>query len=374
MKFPFLEPREAYFELKEEIDSAISRVLLSGTYILGHELEAFEEEWASYCEARFAVGVGSGLDALILALRALDIGEGDEVVVPSTTFVATWLAVRAVGAKLVPVEPDPVTCNIDCNRIEAAITTATKVLLPVHLYGQPVDLDPILALAKKYNLFVIEDAAQAHGARYKDRRIGAHGDIVCWSFYPGKNLGAIGDAGAITTNLPDAARRLLLLRNYGSSQKYAHDLAGWNSRMDPIQAAVLRVKLRVLDEWNSRRANLARIYSAMIVRSDLFVPHSIPFVTSSWHLYVLRSRRRDELQMYLNSLGISTLIHYPIAPHQQRVFNSLGFTDDEFPLASSIANEVLSIPIGPHLNSAGAITIAEAINSFPSCPIIDSRP
>ena len=251
----------SYRELKPEIDAAVSRVLESGWYILGPEVEAFEAEWAAYCDAKHAVGLANGLDALTLALRALDIGPGDEVIVPSNTYIATWLAVSGVGATPVPVEPDEATHNIDPARIEAAITSRTRALLPVHLYGQPADMDPILDIAKRHGLRVIEDAAQAHGARYKGKRIGAHGDIVCWSFYPGKNLGALGDAGAITTNDTALAERVALLRNYGSRQKYVNEEAGVNSRLDPIQAAVLRVKLGVLDEWTERRRAVATAYT-----------------------------------------------------------------------------------------------------------------
>ena len=269
MKVPFLDLRAAYLELKPEIDAAIARVLDSGWYILGPEVEAFEAEWAEYCGASHAVGVGNGMDALTLALRALQIGPGDEVIVPSNTYIATWLAVSAVGATPVPVEPDLATYNIDPALIPAAITPRTKALLPVHLYGQPADLDPILAIARQHNLAVVEDAAQAHGARYKGCRIGAHGDVVCWSFYPGKNLGALGDAGAVTTNRADLADRIRVLRNYGSREKYVNELQGVNSRIDPIQAAVLRVKLKVLDEWNARRCRIAALYSQELASLSL---------------------------------------------------------------------------------------------------------
>src|SRR6056297_3919445 len=264
---PFLDLRAAYLELKFDIDTATARVLDSGWYILGPEVEAFEAEWAAYCEARHAVGLANGLDALTLSLRALEIGPGDEVIVPSNTYIATCLAVAGVGATPVPVEPDPATHNIDPARIEAAITPQTRAILPVHLYGQPADMDPILGIARRHGLRVIEDAAQAHGARYKGKRIGAHGDIVCWSFYPGKNLGAMGDAGAITTDDPDLAERISLLRNYGSRQKYVNEEAGINSRLDPVQAAVLRVKLKVLDEWTERRRKLAAAYTEGLVES-----------------------------------------------------------------------------------------------------------
>ena len=253
-------------------------------------------EWAAYCDAKHAVGLANGLDALTLALRALDIGPGDEVIVPSNTYIATWLAVTGVGATPVPVEPDVATHNIDPARIEAAITSRTRALLPVHLYGQPADMDPILDIASRHGLRVIEDAAQAHGARYKGKRIGAHGDIVCWSFYPGKNLGALGDAGAITTNDTALAERVALLRNYGSRQKYVNEEAGVNSRLDPIQAAVLRVKLGVLDEWTERRRAVATAYTEGLAESGLILPHVPDWAEPAWHLYVVRTSDREALQ------------------------------------------------------------------------------
>ena len=262
-----------------------------------------------------AVGLANGLDALTLALRALDIGPGDEVIVPSNTYIATWLAVTGVGATPIPVEPDVATHNIDPARIEAAITSRTRALLPVHLYGQPADMDPILDIASRHGLRVIEDAAQAHGARYKGKRIGAHGDIVCWSFYPGKNLGALGDAGAITTNDTALAERVALLRNYGSRQKYVNEEAGVNSRLDPIQAAVLRVKLTVLDEWTERRRAVASAYTEGLAESSLILPHVPDWAEPAWHLYVVRTPDRDRLQGRLSEAGIGTLIHYPI-PHR----------------------------------------------------------
>ncbi len=355
MNIPFLDLGAAYRELKTEIDAAIHRVLDSGWYILGPEVEAFEAEWAAYCEADHAIGLASGLDALILALRALDIGPGDEVIVPSNTYIATWLAVTAVGARPLPVEPDPATHNIDSARIAAAISPATRALLPVHLYGQPADLDPILALARQHGLAVIEDAAQAHGARYKGRRIGAHGDVVCWSFYPGKNLGALGDGGAITTNRADLADRIRVLRNYGSRMKYVNEVQGVNSRLDPIQAAVLRAKLPHLDAWNDRRRIIATAYSDGLNNSGIILPHVPHWAESVWHLYVIGSPDRDGLQRRLSEAGIVTLIHYPIPPHMQAAYAGLGFASDAFPLARALAGEVLSLPIGPHLE-VGAVT------------------
>lgn len=351
---PFLDLRAAYLELKPDIDAAVARVLESGWYVLGPELEAFEAEYAGYCGAAHCVGVANGLDALILALRALGVGPGDEVIVPSNTYIATWLAVSAVGATPVPVEPDPATYNIDPGRIEAAITPRTRVLLPVHLYGQPADMDPILELARAHDLRVVEDAAQAHGARYRGRRIGAHGELVCWSFYPGKNLGALGDGGAITTDRADLAEHVRLLRNYGSRAKYVNEVAGVNSRLDPVQAAVLRAKLAHLDAWNDRRRAVARRYADVLGDAGLILPHVPDWADPVWHLYVVRAAERGALQARLNEAGVSTLIHYPIPPHMQAAYAAAGFAADDLPLARQLADEVLSLPMGPHLATEAA--------------------
>jgi dTDP-4-amino-4,6-dideoxygalactose transaminase len=358
---PFLDLGAAYRELKPEIDAAVSRVLESGWYILGPEVEAFESEWAAYCEAKHAVGLANGLDALTLALRALDIGPGDEVIVPSNTYIATWLAVSGVGATPVPVEPDEATHNINPALIEAAITSRTRVLLPVHLYGQPADMDPILDIARRHGLRVIEDAAQAHGARYKGKRIGAHGDIVCWSFYPGKNLGALGDAGAITTNDTALAERVALLRNYGSRQKYVNEEAGVNSRLDPIQAAVLRVKLGVLDQWTERRRAVAMAYTEGLAESGLTLPHVPDWAEPAWHLYVVRSSDRDALQDRMTEAGVGMLIHYPIPPHMQAAYSRMGIVPEALPLARDLASEVLSLPMGPQL---GLDQVQDIVNAL----------
>jgi dTDP-4-amino-4,6-dideoxygalactose transaminase len=336
-------------------------VLDSGWYILGEEVEAFEAEYAAFCEAKYCVGVGNGLDALTLALRALDIGAGDEVIVPSDTYIATWLAVSAVGATPVPVEPVEATYNIDPNRIEAAITPRTRAILPVHLYGQPADMDPILTIAKKQRLAVVEDAAQAHGARYKGQRIGAHGDIVCWSFYPGKNLGALGDGGAITTNRADLAERVQVLRNYGSRQKYVNEVRGVNSRLDPIQAAVLRVKLSHLDAWNARRCAIAARYLEGLEGTGLILPHVPNWADPVWHLFVVRSDERDALQARLTDAGIGTLIHYPIPPHMQTAYAEAKFVPDDLPVARQLAEEALSLPIGPQMAEDQVGKICEAV-------------
>ena len=360
MQVPFLDLRAAYLELKSEIDEAVAHVLDSGWYILGPEVEAFEAEFATYCEAKHAVGVADGLDALHLALLAMGVGPGDEVIVPSNTYIATWLAVSQCGATPVPVEPVEATYNIDPALIEAAITPCTKVILPVHLYGQPADMDPILAIARKHGLRVLEDGAQAHGARYKGKRIGAHGDVVAWSFYPGKNLGALGDGGAITTNDAELADRIRVLRNYGSRVKYVNEVQGYNSRLDPIQAAVLRVKLKHLDDWNARRSALARRYLDGLAGSGLILPHVPEWAEPAWHLFVVRHPRRDALQQRLTEAGIGSLIHYPIPPHKQQAYGKAAFAVDAFPLATYVADEVLSLPIGPHLadEQAGVVIAA----------------
>jgi dTDP-4-amino-4,6-dideoxygalactose transaminase len=359
VRVPFLDLEAAYLELKAEIDDAVRRVLDSGWYILGPEVEAFESEFAIYCEAEHAVGVANGLDALHLALRAMDVGPGDEVIVPSNTYIATWLAVSHAGATPVPVEPVEETYNLDPLRIEAAITPRTKVILPVHLYGQPADLDPILEIARRRGLRVLEDAAQAHGARYKSRRIGSHGDAVAWSFYPVKNLGALGDGGAVTTNDPEIADRIRVLRNYGSREKYVNEVQGFNSRLDPLQAAILRVKLRHLEEWNTRRKAIAVQYLEGLAGAGLALSQVPSWADPIWHIFVVRHPRRDTLQRRLAEAGIATLIHYPIPPHKQRAYAGAGFKADAFPIASRIADEVLSLPMGAHF-IAGQVAAAIA--------------
>lgn len=358
---PFLDLKVAYQELKLEIDSKISNVIASGHYVLGPELEAFEVEWAKYCEADYAIGVANGLDAIIIALRALEIGPGDEVIVPSNTYIATWLAVTAVGAIPIPVEPNTRTYNIDPERILSAITDRTRAILPVHLYGHPADIDQILEIGHQHGLYVIEDAAQAHGACYKGKKIGGHGDVVCWSFYPGKNLGAFGDAGGITTNNKELAERMSVLRNYGSKKKYVNDTTGVNSRLDPIQAAVLRIKLKYLNEWNLRRSLLANHYSNALAGTKFLLPFVSSDTNSAWHLYVIRASDRDALQKKLATLGISTLIHYPIPPHMQQAYNSLGIPPQSLPIAKELAEQVLSLPIGPHIALSEVEYISEKL-------------
>lgn len=359
MSISFLDVRAGYEELRAEIDEAVARVTSSGRYILGPEVEAFEAQFAAYCGVSRAVGVGNGLDALHLALLATGIQPGDEVIVASNTFIATWLAVTYAGGVPVPVEPDPATHNLEPSRIEAAITPRTRAILPTHMYGQPADLDPILDIARRHRLRLIEDAAQAHGARYKGRRIGGHGDAVAWSFYPGKNLGALGDGGAVTTNDAEIAERLRLLRHYGSREKYVHEIKGFNSRLDPVQAAVLSVKLRHLDTWNRRRAGIAEIYAQLLQDAAIDCPHPLNWMEPSWHLYVIQSDSRDELAGELRAVGIETLIHYPIPPHRQSAYGELANAD--LPIADRLASRVMSLPMGPHLSTNDAERVAEAI-------------
>ena len=360
---PFLDLRAGYDELRPEIDAAISRVLDSGMYILGEEVAAFEREYADYCGCKHAIGVANGLDALHLALRAMGVGPGDEVIVPSNTYIATWLAVSQCGATPVPVEPVEGTSNLDPALIEAAITPRTKAILPVHLYGQPADLDPILAVAAKHGLRVLEDGAQAQGARYKGQRIGGHGDAVAWSFYPGKNLGAYGDAGAITTNDDALAEQLRVLRNYGSRVKYVNDVQGWNSRLDPLQAAVLRVKLAHLDDWNARRRAIAARYLDGLRDAGVALPEVPEWAEPAWHLFVVRSERRDALQARLGEAGIGTLIHYPLPPHRQQAYAELAFSADAFPIANRLADQLLSLPIGPHQPEAATAAVIDAVRA-----------
>lgn len=363
MKIPFLDLKAPYLEIKDELDSAYRRVMESGWYVLGQEVEAFEEEFASYCEAKHCVGVGNGLDALHLILRAMDIGSGDEVIVPANTYIATWLAVSYAGATPVPVEPDEKTYNINPALIEAAITKRTKAILPVHLYGQPADMDPINAVAQKHGLKVIEDGAQAHGVHYKGRRAGSLGDAAGFSFYPGKNLGALGDGGAIVTDDDDLADKIRVLGNYGSQVKYRNDVKGFNSRLDELQAALLRVKLTKLDEWNARRQQVSEFFQVNLSKSSgLVLPHISAWCESVWHLFVVRHPQRDALQHHLTAAGVQTLIHYPIPPHKQQAYSA--YNNQTFPLTERIHKEVLSLPIGPNMAMEKVQQVVKACNTF----------
>jgi dTDP-4-amino-4,6-dideoxygalactose transaminase len=359
-KIPFLDVGSSYRELREEIDSAVSRVLASGRYIQGEEVESFESNFASFVGAKHCVGVANGLDAICLALRALGIGAGDEVIVPAHTFIATWLAVTNCGATPVPVEPELNGFNIDPALIEEAITSRTKAVIMVHLYGQPCDIDEIHNVASRHGLRVIEDAAQAHGATYKGKRIGGHSDVVAWSFYPGKNLGAFGDGGAVTTNDQDLAEKIQVLGNYGSIEKYEHSVLGVNSRLDPVQAAILDVKLKFLELWNQRRAEIAKIYIMALESPKIQLPLENSDSASAWHLFVIRTKARDQLQEHLGRSGVESLIHYPKPPNIQKCYSHY----QTLTRAELISNEVLSIPIGPHLNSEAVDYVCESINKF----------
>jgi dTDP-4-amino-4,6-dideoxygalactose transaminase len=361
MTVPFLDLKAAYTELHQELETAILRVSRSGCYIGGQEVEMFEADFATYTEAKFCVGVGNGLDALVLSLRALDIGPGDEVIVPSHTFIATWLAVSAVGAVPVPVEPVSGSYVLDAASAETHITSRTKAILPVHLYGIPADMEAICQLAEKYSLLVIEDAAQAHGASVRDKKIGSHGDVVAWSFYPGKNLGALGDGGAITTNNAEIAERVRKLGNYGSTVKYYNEELGINSRLDPIQAAALSVKLKYLDDWNSRRKDIAKMYNQALANLPIQLPKVPEWAGAVWHLFVIATPQRDVLQTNLTAAGINTLIHYPVPPHLQKAYQHLALNQGNLPIAERYANELLSLPIGPQLTNQDVEIVVDTL-------------
>lgn len=361
---PFLELAPIHDELGDEIDAAALRVLRSGWFIGGPENERFEAAFAEYTGAAHAVGIGNGLDALHLTLRALDVGPGDEVIVASNSYIATVLAVSMTGATPVLVEPDPTTFNLDPARVEAAITARTKVVLPTHLYGQPADLEALLAITRRHGLRLVEDAAQAHGARYRGVRVGAHGDAVCWSFYPSKNLGAAGDGGGVTTNDPALAARIRTLGNYGSAERYVNNEKGVNSRLDPIHAAIMSVKLPHLDAWNARRSRIAALYLDALRDCDLVLPHVPAWADPVWHLFVVHTPRRDALRAALSADGIATQIHYPIPPHRQAAYAELGLGEGSFPIAERLAAQTLSLPIGPHMPDAHVERVVDAVRGW----------
>ncbi|HVF45546.1 MAG TPA: DegT/DnrJ/EryC1/StrS family aminotransferase [Pyrinomonadaceae bacterium] len=365
MKVPFLDLKAPYAELRDETDAAYRRVMESGWFVMGEELAAFESEFAAYCGARHCVGVGNGLDALHLILRAMDVGAGDEVIVPANTYIATWLAVTYAGAVPVPVEPDARTCNLDPERLEEAITPRTKAVMPVHLYGQCADMGAINEVARARGLRVIEDAAQAQGALCGGRRAGALGDAAGFSFYPGKNLGALGDAGAVVTDDAALADRVRVLRNYGSRVKYYNEEKGFNSRLDELQAALLRVRLAKLDEWNGRRTRVAERYLRELEGApDLTLPFVPEWAGPVWHLFVVRHPRRDALRDHLAAAGVGTLIHYPLPPHTQGAYAELGLAEGSFPVSERMADEVLSLPMGPHLSDEEVNYIVSQVCSF----------
>ncbi len=364
VKVPFIDLKAAYLQLRSELGDALSRVMDGGQLILGHEVEAFEESFARYVGCTHGVGVGSGLSALQIGLAAAGIGRGDDVLVPANTFIATWLAVSEVGARPVPVDPDPDTGNVTATSIEAALTPRSRAVIPVHLYGVPVDMSPIMALAHSRSLFVLEDAAQAHGAEYKGRRSGSLGHAAAWSFYPTKNLGALGDGGAVTTSDPELARKIRLLRNYGSNEKYVHDVKGTNSRLDELQAAFLSVKLRHLDAWNARRRFVAASYLQGMRNPLVMLPRPGSWALPSWYVFVVKTERRTELQRFLRERGVDTMIHYPVPPHRQAAYADLGIPWDAFPVANRWCDEVLSLPMGPHMTDEQVEFVIESVNVF----------
>lgn len=359
---PFLDLAALHQPIRSQLDAAYQRVMNSGWFIAGPELEAFELEFAQYCNVTNCVGVGNGLEAIHLLLRAYGVGPGDEVLVPSNTFIATWLAVTHCGATPVPVEPLAATHNIDPALLEQHITAKTRAIIPVHLYGQPADMDPINAVAKKHKLIVIEDAAQAQGARYKGRRVGSLGDAAATSFYPGKNLGALGDGGAVLTADSHIATKVRQLRNYGSEVKYQHQTQGYNSRLDEMQAAFLRVKLNTLDAWNAKRREVASIYSAQIHHAGVVTPVVPEFAEPVWHLYVVRTHQRDALRDAMQVRGVGTVIHYPVPPHKQACYPE--FANNSLPLAEQLANEVLSLPMSPVMTREQVAKVVESVNEF----------
>ncbi len=363
MKVPFLDLKSTYSEIHQELDQEISKVINSGRYIGGEIVEKFEENFSNFVESSYCVGLANGLDAIEISLKALGISKNDEVIVPCHTFIATWLAVSNCGATPVPVRPNKDNCLIDVNEIEKAITKNTRAIIPVHLYGQPANLEEILKIADNYNLFVIEDAAQAHGAMYQSKKIGSHGDIVAWSFYPGKNLGAFGDAGAITTNNLDLANKIKILGNYGSKEKYVHNYIGSNSRLDPVQAAVLNVKLKYLDEWNARRVKKAKRYLEGLQNLSLNLPSKFDLKNSVWHIFPIRLNRRDELSKFLKDENIETLVHYPLPPYLQDAYKN-DFRGFNCPITEKITSQLLSLPIGPHLDDEEADFVIEKIRRF----------
>lgn len=360
---PFVDLKSEYALISEEVAPAIQRVLESGWFIFGEELEGFEKEFSQYIGAKYGVGVNSGSDALFLALKALGIGEGDEVITVSHTFISTVDAIGRNGTKPVFVDIDPDTYCIDVTKIEQAITDKTKAILPVHLYGHPANMDPIMEIARKYNLFVIEDACQAHGTEYKGKKVGSIGDLGCFSFYPAKNLGAYGDGGMIVTNNKELADKLRMLRNYGQPQKHYHDFVGVNSRLAEIQAAILRVKLKHLDEWNESRRKVANLYNECLESFGVIIPVEKKYAKHVYHLYVIRCKERDKVKQYLLKNGIQTQVHYPIPVHKQKAYSDSG-GNAQLPITEKICSEILSLPIYPSLKDKELEYIANTIKGL----------
>jgi dTDP-4-amino-4,6-dideoxygalactose transaminase len=365
MKVPFLSFTPQNQAVRTQVLDAMSQVFDSQWYVLGESVKQFEAEYARFSTTTECVGVANGLDALHLALKALDVKEGDEVIVPSNTYIATWLAISFVGATPVPVEPNPATYNLDPALLEAAITPRTRAIMPVHLYGQACEMDAIMAIARKHNLYVVEDNAQSQGAAYQGGITGSFGHVNATSFYPGKNLGALGDAGAITTNDADLAKKVRTLRNYGSQQKYYNEVIGHNSRLDELQAAVLSAKLPMLMPWTRQRQEVAAWYDEHLAGiTDLHLPVLAPGATHVYHLYVVRTSRRDELQKYLAEQEIGTLIHYPIPPHLQEAYRFMNFRASDFPIAESLATSCLSLPMWPGMTQEQVQFVSSHIRTF----------
>lgn len=364
MNIPFVSFKPLEKELDQQLRAAFERVYNSSWYVEGIEDEKFEKAFAEYCDRKYCIGVGNGLDALFLSLKALGVKQGDEVIVPSNTYIATALAVTYVGATSVFVEPDIKTFNIDPARIEDAITEKTKAIMPVHLYGQACDMEPIMEIAQRYNLYVVEDCAQAHGAKYKGKIIGSFGDAAGFSFYPGKNLGALGDAGAAVTNNEDIAKKIRALGNYGSDYKYHHIMQGNNSRLDELQAAFLAAKLPHLDKVNEQRRNIAKKYLEGIKNPEVVLPYTPEYSTPVWHIFGIRCKRRTELEKFLNNAGISTNKHYPIPMHLQECYKNLGYKKGDFPIAEEISATELSIPMYYGMKDDEVQYVIDKVNEF----------
>ncbi|TXJ24994.1 MAG: DegT/DnrJ/EryC1/StrS family aminotransferase [Chitinophagaceae bacterium] len=365
MKIPFLSFEDINNTVRNEITIAFEKVFESKWYVLGEKVEQFEKEYASFNGVNHCVGLSNGLDALYLALKALGVGEGDEVIVPSNTYIATLLAVSYVGAKPVLVEPNPITCNIDPSLIEEAITSSTKAIMPVHLYGQCCEMDAIMNIARKHKLFVVEDNAQSQGASFNGRLAGSFGDINGTSFYPGKNLGALGDAGGATTDFAHWAERLRVLRNYGSQKKYYNEVIGHNMRLDELQAAFLSVKLKYLANWTAKRQDIAGWYDETLKDiSQMKLPVVAKGATHVYHLYVVRTESRDQLQQYLAEKEIGSLIHYPVPPHLQQAYANLGLKKGDLPIAEDLANTCLSLPLWPGMTQSQVAFVGDTIKDF----------
>jgi len=364
MKVNFVDLKKQYLTIKPEIDTAIQQVIDNSSFILGDEVSEFEKEFAAFCGVKYAVGLDSGISALELGMRALGIGPGDEVITPANSFIASSSSISFTGAKPVLVDCLPDTYNIDPKCVEKAITKKTKAIMPVHLYGQPAEMDSILKIARKHRFFVVEDACQAHGALYHGKKTGSFGELAAFSFYPGKNLGAYGDAGALVTNKKKIAQKVSMMRNYGQKKKYDHQFLAWNRRLDNLQAAILRVKLRHLDLWNKKRFENAEVYYGLLSHSPVVIPYILPKARHVFHLYVIQTERRDELQKFLNERGISTGIHYPVPIHLQKAYKSLGYKRGEFPVTEKLSKKILSLPMYPELSRIEIEYVVEQIQEF----------